>query len=114
MFGFKALTRELLYTVSRRNSLGICLVRRTGFPFLVRPVVFGLSIFRFHARSDFSGGFRRSRMLADELEAMTRARLGHFYLSTASLARHSLHMRMCHVVEHNCGHNRRVLPAMLA
>lgn len=41
------------------------------FLFLSAPVVFGLSIFRFRARSDFSGGFRRSRMLADELEAMT-------------------------------------------
>ena len=53
-------------------------------------------------------------MLANELEAMTRATLSHFYFSTASLARHSLHMHMCHVVKHNRGHNRRVLPAMLA
>ncbi len=35
-------------------------------------------------------------------------------LGTRHVARHSLRMRICHVVEHNRGHNRRVLPALLA
>ena len=83
------------------------------FFLLSAPVVFGLSIFRFRARSDLSGAFRWSKMLGNELEAMigTSESVSHFVISSA---KHLPRMRINHVVKHTGRHNRRVLPAMLA
>ena len=64
-------------------------------------------------RSDLSGAFKRSRMLADEVDTMVGTRVSHFVNKLTHGKAFTAHAHMP-VVEHNRGHNRRVLPAMLA
>ncbi len=52
--------RSICWHYYFQQTFGICLIQRARFPSLVRS---GSLLFRATCKSDFSGGFKRSKML---------------------------------------------------